>query len=429
MIYTDTMKKTFGASFLLSAFLTGFFFTGCNLKSEKTDTFVIWTDRKEFVSYTELFNSIQDKTKAIVVFKDRLALSLPPEKDEEKPDLVVGSWLKNSKTRKLFRPLDSILSEDCIDSSTIYSPLLEYGRMAGKQFLMPVSFNLPLLIFSSKNEDKIQSQYSLSIEQVKEIAGEFNAKNKQGFYTRMGFAPSWDDDFLYEVTKEFGPCFKHKGTSFTWDSAKLDEAVAYIRDWTTQKNTDTTSEQDFEFKYLYTPKYRQIAAERTLFAYTTSSSLFRISFEQLGDIDFRWLSINGGIPAEDDIVCMALYKSAKKPQQAQDFIKWFFQEQNQKLMLERSFKMKLDTITFGIANGFSSVKGVNEHLFPTYYRSLLGNLPAEDRIVAPDIFSSRWQSIKERVIFPYLNGAIKTDSTAQAPTMESLLNTWLKQFE
>lgn len=250
------MKKTFVASFLISAFFCGFFFTGCNLKAQNADTFVIWTDRKEFVSYTELFNSIQDKTKAIIVYKDRLALSLPPEKDEEKPDLVVGSWLKNSKTRKLFRPLDSILSQDSIDSSTIYSPLLEYGRLAGKQFLLPVSFNLPLLIFSSKNEDKIQSQYSLSIEQVKEIAGEFNAKNKQGFYTQMGFAPSWDDNFLYEVTKEFGPCFKHKGTSFTWDSAKLEEAVSYIRDWTTQKNTDSTAEQDFEFKYLYTPKYR-----------------------------------------------------------------------------------------------------------------------------------------------------------------------------
>ena len=98
-------------------------------------------------------------------------------------------------------------------------------------------------------------------------------------------------------------------------------------------------------------------------------------------------------------------------------------------MLERSANMKLDTITFGIANGFSSVKGVNEHLFPAYYRSLLGNLPAEDKIVAPDISSSRWQSIKERVIFPYLNGAIKTDSTTPGPSMESLLNTWLKQFE
>ena len=81
MVYTSQMKKTFVASFLISAFFCGFFFTGCNLKSQKTDTFVIWTDRKEFVSYTELFNSIQDKTKAIIVYKDRLALQKKTKKN------------------------------------------------------------------------------------------------------------------------------------------------------------------------------------------------------------------------------------------------------------------------------------------------------------------------------------------------------------
>lgn len=416
-------------SFFAAIFIFCGLFFGCKTQDNSPDTFIIWTDREEFVSYSELFNSIQDKTKAIIVYKKRLASSLPPAKDEEKPDLIAGSWLKNDSTRKLFRPLDSLLSKDSIDVSTLYAPLVEYGKIFGSQYLLPVSFNLPLFVFSSKNEDKIPNQHSLSLEQIKELAGDFNAVNKKGFYTKMGFAPSWDDEFLYEVAKKFGPCFKQKGNGFVWDEKKLSEAVKYIRAWTAEKNSSTTAEQDFEFKYLYTPKYRQIAEGRTLFSYITSSDLFKISFEQLGEVDFRWLSINGSIPAKDDIVSMAIYKHAKNPKQAENFIRWFFQEKNQKLLLERSAKMHLDTATFGIVSGFSTIKGVNERIFPTFYRNLLGNLPAEEKIAAPQAFPPRWQSIKERVIFPYLNNAIKTDSDKKNLTMESLLNTWSKQFD
>ena len=406
-----------------------FCFSGCKAQNQVPDSFIIWTDRAEFVSYCELFNSVQDKTKAVVVFKERLALSLPPAKDEEKPDLVAGSWLKNDKTRKLFRPLDRLLSPDCIDTSSFYAPLIEYGRISGKQYLLPVSFNLPLFVFSSKNEDKIPNQFSLSLDQIKEISGEFNAANNKGVYTLMGFGPSWDDDFLYEVTKEFGQCFKPKGTSFVWNEELLSEAVDYIRNWTSEKNTSTSAEQDFEFKYLYTPKYRQIAEGRTLFAYTTSDELFKISFDQLGGVDFRWLSVTGEIPAEDDLVSLAVYENAGNPRQAEEFIQWFFQESNQKALLERAAEMQLDTATFGIAGGFSSIRGVNEHVFPAFYRNLLGNLPTEDKITAPEAFPARWQSLKERVIFPYLNDAIKTDSDRKNLSMESLLNTWSKQFD
>ena len=232
-------------SFFAAIFIFCGLFFGCKTQDNSPDTFIIWTDREEFVSYSELFNSIQDKTKAVIVYKKRLASSLPPAKDEEKPDLIAGSWLKNDSTRKLFRPLDSLLSKDSIDVSTLYAPLVEYGKIFGSQYLLPVSFNLPLFVFSSKNEDKIPNQHSLSLEQIKELAGDFNAVNKKGFYTKMGFAPSWDDEFLYEVAKKFGPCFKQKGNGFVWDEKKLSEAVEYIRAWTAEKNSSTTAEQDF----------------------------------------------------------------------------------------------------------------------------------------------------------------------------------------
>lgn len=423
------MNKTLSAASSFVFILIASIFSGCRLSSSKESTFIIWTDREEIVSCTELFNSLQEKTKAIVVYKEHLANALPPQRDEIKPDLVIGSWLKNSRTRKLFRPLDSILSKDSVDASTIYPSLLEYGKTGGKQYLLPVSFNLPLVIYSTKNENRIPDKYFLSLDQIRDTAAEFNTVNEDGFYTNMGFAPSWDKEFIYEATKQFGPCFKEKGTAFEQDADKLAQAVEYVRDWTLTKNNGTTAEQDFQFKYLYTPKYRQIASERILFAYTKTDEFFSIPFEQLEETGYRWLTINGSLLANDDIVSMSIYTSARNPEGATDFIRWFFQEENQRAMLERNSKMNLDTATFGIASGLSSIVSVNEKVFPAYYRALLGNLPSQDKLLAPQSFPARWQSLKDRVIYPYLVAATNTDNTKESESIESLLNSWLKQFE
>lgn len=421
------MKKT--GRILFSLVLTACsFLSGCKTQFNNHNTFIIWTDRKEFVSYCELFNSQQNKIKAVVIYKQRLANSLPPARDEEKPDLVVGSWLKNDRTRKNFKTIDNILSADSVNTTTMYPYLIEYGKAAGKQYLLPVSFNLPLVIFSTKNESMISDKYALTFDQIRDIAGEFNKTGKNDVYTKMGFAPSWEKEFVYEVTKQFGQCFKEKGTSFTWNNEHLKDAVAYIRNWTKTKNKSTTAEQDYEFKYLYTPPYRYVNAGHSLFAYTTSNELFNIPFEQLGEIDYRWIKINGALKASDEIVSMAIYSKAKNPEYAETFIKWFFREENQKSMIERTEKMHLDTSTFGIASGFSSIIDVNEHLFPTYYRNLLGNLPDSTAVKSPQGFPARWESLRERVIYPYLMSAINTDSDRQE-SMQNLLNAWSKQFD
>ena len=52
-------------SFFAAIFIFCGLFFGCKTQDNSPDTFIIWTDREEFVSYSELFNSIQDKTKAL----------------------------------------------------------------------------------------------------------------------------------------------------------------------------------------------------------------------------------------------------------------------------------------------------------------------------------------------------------------------------
>lgn len=96
-------------------------------------------------------------------------------------------------------------------------------------------------------------------------------------------------------------------------------------------------------------------------------------------------------------------------------------------MMQRIARMNLNTNAFGIANGFSALKTMNEHNFHLFYKSLIGNLPPEEFIQAPQELPSRWESLKSRVVVPYLADVTNTNLT-NIQSMEDRLNAWSKQF-
>lgn len=424
------MKKI--SLFIFSIILT--LLTSC---SDKTADIVVWTDRAEIVSCIELFNAEQTDVKAIIVYKDQIATSIPPAKDIVKPDVIIGSLLKNSNMKKNFSTLNSILSkrndegkynEKKIDSDCIYSSLLDYGKEGKAQYLLPVSFNLPVMIFSTTNNKFISDSYTIEIDEIKEAAAKFNQKNKKGIYTNIGFAPSWNPNFLYTAAKMDGADFHETANSFVWNESALNMTIENMKSWTEEKNDSTSDEQDFSFKYLYTPSYKQISTGRCLFAYSSTDEFFSLAPEQIINTDFRWLTKEGTIFATDDITTAGIYKSSLKKDSAKKFLIWLLKEENQKKILERNDKMKLGTQTFGICNGFSTLRTVNEKYFPTYYKNLIGNLPGENTIQSPFALPPKWFSMKERVLIPYLTEATATTEPKKLLSIEDRLKTWSKQF-
>lgn len=389
---------------------------------------MIWTDRAEIVSCAEFFNLSQEKAKAVVVYKENLASSLPPASDEEKPDILIGSFLKNSEMKHNFTPLNPVLSRSRINPAAFYAPLLDYGSVVSKQYLLPVSFNVPAVIFDESKSSLVSENASVEFSSLDETAAEFNEKNSHGIYTKMGFAPSWNPEFLYEYVKSHGAQIREKGNALSWNGQNLENCVENLKTWTSEKNTSSSAEQDFAFKYLYMPVQKQVVSQKCLFAYTTSDYFFSLPPEQTAGIDFKWLSNDSKIYLEDDVVMLGVYRKSSNTRGAFDFIIWLFNEKNQKKILERNQNMHLDITTFGICGGFSSIKSVNEQIFPAFYKNLLGNIPAEKAVVCPEQLPPRWKSLKERVVLAFLSDAAKTDSASQPKTMEELLASWRKQF-
>ncbi len=380
---------------------------------------VIWTSCAEFAQYTELFNSTHPDSNAVIVYKQNPAEDLPPAKDELAPDIVIGSWLRTDKTNRQFKSLDYLFDRQIISSSMFYTQLLEAGKVRKTQYLLPVSFNLPALIFADSNKEYITENYTLSLNQIKAIALNYNQQNNKGVFTRIGFIPSVNQDFLYLTTKLYGVDFRQEKNQIVWSDLRLRNTVTFVKDWINTNNGSIQEEQDFAYKYLSMPDYRAVTSGRTLLAYTTSNNMFTSIKAQELDIDYRWIIGDDFIPIEDSFSMIGIYDKARNEQGATEFLSWFFNAQNQQEILERKIKMGLNNEMFGIADGFSSLREVTEHVFPIYYNQLLTNLPPAHLLEVPQKLPSRWDSYKSVVVEPYLSNAITDNSKASIKEYEA----------
>jgi hypothetical protein len=411
------ISGVWGGILLFPVFLLG----SCGLR--RSPVAVLWTDRPEFALYAEYFNTSQD------VFKvEARYFESPSEKLTEhggiRPDIVAGSWLKSVSTRSLFRPLDGLFTKDRLSRDSFYQRLLDLGNIDGKQYLLPVSFNIPALIFARDKGDQMSNPFTLTLEEIKGLGQSFNVENGGG-YSRMGFSPAWDDDFLFVNAVLFGASFR-EASPLDWDNDALERALSSIESWIRESNRGIQAEDDFAFKYFYDPPSKLAVNGRILFFYMASSDLFTLPQERRANLDFRWIAGEETIPISEDMAYLGIYRHTRAKQAAEAFLLWFFREDTQRLVLEAAKDKRLNETRFGIANGFSALRTVTEQVFPQFYPSLLGRMPPGSFLSPPNILPRNWTAMKEQVILPYLHDRIRSGGRADIRSLDQRLRDWTR---
>lgn len=399
----------------------------CALSCKNTEQqiVIVWSSRQEFARYCELFNASQDSYKIIAHFVESPSTELINKNTKlEKPDIVVGCWLKGAETRNNFINLNSLLKDEKIQPENFYQELLDLGKNDSAQLLLPVSFNLPAIIFK-KGTVKPPDDFTLSLDEMQKFSASYNTFERNG-YTKMGFAPIWNADFLYLISKVYNANFEEQDNSFSWNETSLKLAITALRKFTTDTNTSTKAETDFQFKYLYNNPYSAIIGERSLFQYVKSNELLALHQEKTSLIDFRWFMFNNKVPLDDEIIYAGIFKHGKNKAGAKAFLTFLFSPETQKMILADTATTKLSAFDFGIAGGFSSLRPITESVFPTYYPLLLAHLPQSKNFTAPHILPSNWLTIKRETIIPYLNAAVEInvgDSVDAFDTLDAFINT------
>ena len=407
------MRLLTGCICLLAVFLSS-----CN----ENRAAQIWTDRPEFVFYGEYFNTIQNQYKVMVKY-----LEFPMEelgKSNSNPDIVVGSWLKNTSTGTHFKSLDNLFGAKKLSRSVFYPRLLAVGRIDHNQYLLPVSFNVPALVFARGMEQELSNQFTIGFNEVKKLSADYNAVNR-GAYTRMGFSPLWNDDFLLITAILFDASFR-EASPLAWDASALDRSMDFVYNWTNEINTNNQAEEDFRFKYFFEPPAKLIQSGRILFSYMDSGDLFTLSEDSKNNLDFRWIMEQNRIPINEDAVYLGIPKKGKSQKAARAFILWFFRIENQKRLLEYSKANRINESVFGISGGFSALSQVTEQIFPQFYPNLLGRMPPSEFLIPPNSLPGNWAVIREKVILPYIHDRARKEREDDANPLERRLSDWIR---
>jgi len=359
----------------------------------------IWTDRPEFALYGEYFNTAQTQYKVAVKYVGSPAEELG--KSHIIPDIVVGSWLKNVSTKAHFKSLDNLFGAKKLSRSVFYPRLLAAGRIDSNQYLLPVSFNVPALIFARGMENGLSNPFTIGFDEIKKLSKDYNVETR-GAYTRMGFSPLWNNEFLLVTAVLFGASFM-EDSPLTWDDGELSRSMDFINSWAHEINTNIQAEEDFTFKYFFEPQEKLIQSGRILFSYMESGSLFTLSEDSRNNLDFRWIMEDGRIPITENSVYLGIPKKGKSKKAAGAFIQWFFRPNTQRRLLEYSRANRINETVFGVCGGFSAITPVTEQTFPQFYPELLGRMPPAEYLTPHHNLPANWPVLKERVVLPYLH--------------------------
>lgn len=382
------------------------------------------TDVPEMAIYAASFNASQNQFKIHVKYEPNLAASLSG--NTPRPALAVGKFLKIPETRNTFQSLDHLFSELLLNQSSFYPGLLELGTQDGRQLLLPISFNLPLVALSKTQESSMPDNFVISLVDLERLGSEYNQKTK-GTFTRMGFGPRWSPEFMYAVIQLHGIDFK-PGTTPRWNYLALETGIEYLRTWSERANESIAKEEEFQFKYLFLPSYRSLEEGRIAYAAMGSSDFFLIPEESRSSLAFRWLSNNGAIPLDDEVVYAGICRGASGKQVAEAFLKWFYTEGTQRKILEDARRYRSIETSFGVAGGFSAIRSVNEKLFPLFYPSLLGRLPPGSYLSVPPALPAYWPAFKREVILPFLVEAMAPVALSNPnEVLENRIRAWFKR--
>ncbi len=372
-------------------------------------------------AYVEEFNSTQDKYRVEIVYKKQpgAVLSLT----DNPADLIVSEFLNSPGIIGLFTPLDSFFTDGIMDLSVFYSGLLELGRKEEELFLLPVSFNLPAIMFNRETESDNISSFFMNPDVMEKAAGNFNKINNTDFQ-RMGFSPRWESEVLFQNAVLTETYFQLLNTEIlSWNNQKLMDSLKLSIKWSEEINGGFEQEEEFTTKFLYDPPYKLIAENRILFYYSDLVNFFGLPPDKRKNMDFRWFSSADKIPVLGNILFSGIPNSAENKKGALEFIYWFFDPSTQKKLLKSTQIKRMDT--FGFANGFSSLSEVNKNELPIIYPTLVGYIPPESSLIFPKPLPLYWNELKTQVIKPWLD-----DQTGEDPpniSLQKAIEEWLKQ--
>ncbi len=376
----------------------------------------IGTDRAELTAYVSYLNARQDDIRVELVY-----LEDPGEALERRtpPDLLIGSYLSCPSLLQQFEPLDDLFTDGPLDAAAFYSGLLDLGALEGRRYVLPISFNIPAVVFRQDGEAGGPGLV-LSLEEMRRGSVEYNEMGDNGF-VRIGYSPLWSDEFLLVTAGLRGVSFRaNPDCGLLWDGRAVGDAVSHLRQWVRVDNQSVEYQAAFEATYMYDPPLNLLRDGRILYMLVYSDQLVGIPEPRLEGLDFRWLAHGDSIPVREDVLYAGIPATAQNKPGARAVLALLLSPALQNKLIERSFATQMDGKVFGIGGGFSSLREVTERGYPNHYQQLIGHTPPADFLAFPAPLPRNWPDIRESLVKPWLREQVSAEGQEGADLSELL---------
>jgi ABC-type glycerol-3-phosphate transport system substrate-binding protein len=381
---------------------------------------VLWTNLPDLVPAVELYNASQSDHIVELVFRQDLGSAL--RLAETPPDLIVGTAIADRSTTRLLQPIDRFMRRE-LDPTSFYADLLATGARNGRQYLLPVSFNLPVVYFSGALPE-IGRSIIISPSELQARSEAFNTAEGAG-WVRLAYSPIWNPAFLYEYLRTSGfQAYETENGSPMWSADALAEGVASARAWI-ETHGGHEADRTFQQKYLYDPQIELVRRGRVAYGYDTSHLFLARSDARREGLGFRWLGTDGAIHVLEEIVYAGIPAGARSRRGAERFLAKLFTEEQQAAIMKSVLRKRVSS--FGVAGGFSSLWRVTERHLPAQYPELAGMIPPAAWLRFAPATPRHWDSIVREVVEPWLMREVT--GTIQARDLESSVRAWLMQQE
>lgn len=379
---------------------------------------VLWTDRADAAPAVEMFNHEQDRYVVELRYDTDVASALRRESTDA--DVVIAAAIEDQDTAGMFLSLERLI-EGTLERDAFYQELLANGARSGRQRLLPLSFNLPLVFF--RTETVTGDTISLAPDDIRSASDTFNVIDEETA-GQLAFSPMWNRAFLYELVRHFGfEALEGEDGEPVWELSDLLAGLSYATGWIENENGGQQVDAAFREQYLYDPVIRLVQEGRIQFGFDNSENYLRRSDESRRGLSFRWFGGPDKIRATESVVYAGVHESASNRAGAFAFLEWLFMEETQARILEENRRKRIDS--FALVGGFSSLWRVTERVIPTEYPQLASLIPPASWLDFPGPLPRYWPAAVESVVQPWLMQEVSGQS--QARDLTSTMRAWLLQ--
>lgn len=376
---------------------------------------MLWTDAPEISGAVERFNAEQSSWQILLEYHANLteALSVPGVI----ADLVVGRSIDQATTLEASASLDFLFERGEISRASFYRDLIEQGSVRGELRLVPLSFDLPVLVYSSQRLPELDP-LTLTPSKVRELSAAFQAEGKNSSLTQS-FSPLWADfplTYLHLTGADFSADFQGK---LVWNLPGLEAGLKTLSEWTAVEGRGWKTQKEFTTKYLSTSPWPLLTQGRVLFYPATLSEFVTLPLDERRGLDFRYLELDGQVAVTDNVLWGGIRANSASPGAAREFLADLVKPSSQKSLI--AWSRSSEFRPFGLLGGLSAVIATNTSDLPGYYPEVDHRIPVAAQLKFWKPLPTNWATLRDKVVVPWLG----TDPT---PDKVSALQDQLTNF-